>query len=277
MRAFSPAAGKIVSVEWNKSVAEVRSLLLPAAAHFVLPDLPGVVSDRDREAFETGTGDDPSSRIHTVAACHHETAESLLAAVDGVHPDARLLVVGGDQNRNQTTNPRCRGPSALSALDAAKILSSERGNELWGVADPNDPSSPERLLRKTEAGMAGFLTQPLLSSPASDTLADCREAGGRATKLLAGLALPRTARGLRFWAGLLGREDELERDPLFASHLAYFSQPYVTPLAWAGRELTDLLGNPDADGVHFMPLSNTGDLCALFESLNHVRRAGSSE
>eukprot|EP00536_Pseudo-nitzschia_multiseries_P016401 jgi/Psemu1/221196/e_gw1.1102.38.1 len=252
MRATSrlPLVGKIFSVEWNPSVAAVRSELRPVAAHFVLPDLPDIISDRDRADFSAAT--DPGHRIHTVAA------------VEGVDPESKLLLVGGNR----------RGPTTMSSLDAARILRNEKENVLWGVTNPNDPNSPETLERKVESGMSGFLTQPLLSSGATDTMQsyrECTDAGD--TTLLAGLAFPRTVRGLRFWAKLLGQEAELEKDPLFQSHLAYFSQPYVTPIAWVGRELQDLLVNPSIDGVHFMPLTNTDDLCTLFKSLNNAHRS----
>jgi len=277
MRAGSsfPLLGKIFSVEWNQSVAAVQSRLLPAAAHFVLPDLPEILSDRDRADFSAAT--DPSQRIHTVATCHHETAESLLNSVAHVDPESKLLLVGGNN----------RGPKTLSSVDAAKILRNERGNVLWGVTNPNDPESVETFGQKVESGMTGFLTQPLLSSRAADTMHTYREcccSNGaeehkttnktttKNTTLLAGLAFPKTVRGLRFWAKLLGQEAELENDPMFQSHLAYFSQPYVTPIAWVGRELQDLLANPSIDGVHFMPLGNTDDLCSIFTSLNNVHR-----
>mmetsp|Transcript_18864 Transcript_18864/g.38719 ORF Transcript_18864/g.38719 Transcript_18864/m.38719 type:complete len:293 (-) Transcript_18864:20-898(-) len=276
-------SSKIFSVEWNQGVAAAQSRLLPSAAHFVFPDLPEVFSETDRDGFLEST--EAHRRIHTVAACHHETAESLLKSLEGVsepgqsssrsRPKSKVLLVGGNH----------RGPDTLSSTDAARILQNETELTVWGVTNPNDPNSPERFERKVEAGMSGFITQPLLSSVASDTLQlyrDCTPTSKDVT-ILAGLAFPKTIKGLRFWAKLLDQEEELENDPLFQSHLAYFSQPYVTPMAWIGREMQDLLlasppsssgsnddaGDPFVDGIHFMPLKNTEDLCTIFRSLNN--------
>ena len=67
-------ATRIFSVEWNQNVAAVQDQLLPAASHFVFPDLPEVFSDQDKIEFSNDT--DPGQQIHTVAACQHENAES---------------------------------------------------------------------------------------------------------------------------------------------------------------------------------------------------------
>jgi hypothetical protein len=276
-----PTATKLFSVEWNPSIAAtaVQNHLLPAATHFVFPDLSDVFSDDDRVQF-VSTVPDPNQRIHTVATCQHETAESLLTSLSDVEPGSNILLVGGNN----------RGPNTLSSIDAARILANEKENSIWGVANPNDPKSLDALKQKLESGMSGFITQPLLSSCAKDTLQlyrDCATATTTTTTtdvtILAGLAFPKTIRGLRFWAKLLGQEEELETDPLFQSHLAYFSQPYVTPIAWVGRELQDLLlvgnnnnntaNNSCIDGIHFMPLKNTEDLCTIFQSLNHAHRS----
>lgn len=263
---LSPSVGRMFSVEWNQNVAAVQSQLLPATNHFVLPDLPDIVSDQDRTDFLSST--DSFQRIHTVAACHHETADSLLKSVSYVEPNSKLLLVGGNKH----------GPNTMSSMEAAMILRNEKENTLWGVTNPNDPNSLERLEKKVESGMTGFITQPLLSSRAMKSMEDYRSYTSTDTTILAGLAFPKTVKGLRFWAKLLGQEEELEKDPLFLSHLAYFSQPYVTPIAWIGRELQDMLvstnsDNPAIDGVHFMPLANTKDLCTIFKSLNNMHQS----
>jgi hypothetical protein len=280
-------SSRIFTVEWSPRVGQIHSqLLLPnVATHFVLPDLPQVYSDTDRAAFLTSV--EPSLRIHTVAACRHETARSLLTSVSMVEPESTILLVGG--------NDKGRAGS-LSTIEAANILRNERDNLLWGVANPNDPQSVHSVQEKVESGIRGILTQPLLSSSAFRTLQRYKEnrlddnddgEGGNADDslfpdpllepstannitLLPGLALPTSARSLQFWAKLMEQEDELSADPLFRSHLAYFSQPYATPLAWIGRELEGLLSphaDSFADGVHFMPLKNTDDLCTIFQSL----------
>ena len=267
--AAAAATTRMLSIEWNPNVAAVRHRLVPPATHFVVPDLPGIVSDRDRADFSSGM--DPAQRIHTIAACHHETAESLLRTASGVDPGSKLLLVSGNNHHN-------RGPNTMSSVDAAKILRNEVGNDLYGVANPNDPLSAETIGTKLEAGMSGFVTQPLLSSRAADTVRAYRDHATGGATILAGMAFPKTARGLRFWAKLLGQEEELETDPRFRDHLGYFSQPDATSLAWIERELRDLLALNDGtnddciDGIHFMPLKNTDDLCDVFRSIDHANR-----
>lgn len=264
---FISTATRIFSVEWNQNVAAVQNQLLPAASHFVFPDLPDVFSDQDKLEFCSNT--DPDQRIHTVAACEHETTESLLKSVSNVDPASKLLVVSGNN----------RAPNTMSSIEAARILQNEKENTLWGVANPNDLKSIETFEKKLESGMSGFITQPLLSSHATDTMQSYKDScGTKDVTILAGLAFPKTIKGLRFWAKLLDQEEELEKDPLFQSHIAYFSQPYVTPIAWIGRELQDLLvvnNSSDSflDGVHFMPLKNTEDLCNIFQSLNRADKS----
>ncbi len=263
-------ASKIFSVEWNPNVAAIQNQLLPAASHFVFPDLPEVFSDQDRIDFCSKT--DPNQRIHTVAACQHETSGSLLKSVSNVDPASKILVVGGNN----------RGPNTMSSIEAARILQNEKESVLWGVANPNDPKSLDAMEKKLESGMSGFITQPLLSSRATEILELYREGAKDDVKIIAGLAFPKTIKGLRFWAKLLDQEEELEKDPLFQSHIAYFSQPYVTPMAWIGRELQDLLimsnvNDSCIDGVHFMPLKNTEDLCSIFQSLNNAHRSSPDE
>lgn len=264
-------ATKYFSVEWNQNVAAVQSQLLPAASHFVFPDLPEVFSETDQVDFSSNT--EPTQRIHTVAACQHDTVESLLNSVSSLDPASKILLVGGNN----------RGPNTMSSIDAARILQNEKENTIWGVANPNDLKSVDAFEKKLESGMTGFITQPLLSSHATDTIQLYQDLGAsKDIKILAGLAFPKTIKGLRFWAKLLDQEAELEKDPLFQSHIAYFSQPYVTPMAWIGRELQDLLvvnnaGDSFIDGVHFMPLKNTEDLCNIFQSLNHAHRSSSDE
>jgi len=249
-------------------VAAVQTQLLPAATHFVFPDLPEVFSDVDRVTFSSNT--DPNQRIHTVAACQHENVDSLLNSVSNVKAGSKILIVGGNN----------RGSNTMSSMDAARILQNEKENVLWGVSNPNDPKSFDLFEKKLESGMSGFITQPLLSSHATNTMQMYRDCATKDVTILAGLAFPKTTRGLRFWAKLLDQEEELEMDPLFQSHLAYFSQPCVTPIAWTGRELQDLLLASNAnesciDGIHFMPLKNTDDLCNIFQSLNYAHRSSS--
>jgi 5,10-methylenetetrahydrofolate reductase len=272
----------LFSVEWgpNRTIANIQSQLQPAASHFVLPDLPRVISDQDRTDFWAYT--ESYQRIHTIATCRYDHYKSLLDTVFSLtkhHPDSKILLVGG--NDKQAHSP-------LSSVQAAKILHNEVGNELWGVANPNDPRSIAAVQLKIQAGMQGIITQPLLASAAKDVLHSYREIS-ESTTILAGLAFPQTARSLQFWAKLLGQGSDLQQDPLFKSHVAFFSQPYFTPFSWIGRECQELLSycrkwndspqqrsltndgetkRSTIDGIHCMPLQNIEDLVTIFRVLN---------
>jgi hypothetical protein len=261
---------------------KIQSQLQPAASHFVLPDLPSIYTEQDRDDFCASTL--PQQRIHTIATCRHRDHRSLLKAFQSsssaaaIHESSKILLVGGND----------KSLSSLSTTETAKILRDYVANELWGVANPNDPNSVENVQAKTQAGIQGIITQPLLSSTAKETLYAYRELenGNTGVSILAGLAFPTTAKSLQFWARLLEQQDELQRDPLFQSHLAFFSQPYNTPLSWIGRECQELLSylQPEQeveneqksrnkrkrriDGIHCMPLHNIDDLVTIFQSFN---------
>jgi hypothetical protein len=272
-----------------------------SSLQFALPDLPHVYSSDDRKRFLQTTL--PHQRIHTIAACHHTSRQSLIDRIqriqdedeshyttnndndnlsgsnndsnsesDGLFPSQSLstiLIVGGNEKGS---------PNVLTTVQAADVIATYCDNmsttttttttstavkrQIWGVENPNDPNSPKRLHDKLDAGIHGFLTQPLLSSSAMDTLHTYhdmllnhqhhhlhpRQDGSTrrcssSSSLIVGMALPTTANGLQFWSKLLEQPYDthaLKDDPLFQSHLAFFSQPYYTPLAWAGREIQDL-------------------------------------
>jgi hypothetical protein len=280
-----------VSVEWSPKLAAIaqsppppqqqqQQLQLSRPDYFVFPDLPEVHTADDREMYERSTL--PEKRLQTVAACRFDNAKSLVGHVvgllssrstDNISCKRNILLVGGNENKGANNK------NTLSTIEAANILRSETTGDdaitLWGVANPNDPQSVEYTHRKVEAGISGFLTQPLLASHALETLIEypSSSSGGDATNnddivILAGMAFPRTAQNLQFWAKLIDYPP-LQDDPLFQSHVAFFSQPYVTPLAWIGRELHDLTtrASDRIDGVHLMPLHNTEDLLAVVRSL----------
>jgi 5,10-methylenetetrahydrofolate reductase len=207
-----------------------------------------------------------------------------------VDPSSTILIVGGN-NKGQ--------PGVLSTIDVIKILQNECPNTLWGVTNPNDETSLMNVQQKVDAGVTGIITQPLLKSNAVETLQSYKE-NFRDITVIGGLALPTTARGLQFWSKLLGQEEELQNDPLFRSHLAFFSQPYYTPYIWIGREfqqfsmlMDDTINsnnnnnnnsatdekkdnNGAINGIHFMPLKNTDDMCSIFRSLNARYQSTSS-
>jgi 5,10-methylenetetrahydrofolate reductase len=261
-----------------------------------------VYSEQDQRDFLTATH--PSQRFHTIATCRHNTFNSLLDRASSIAESGSnhgtILLVGGNDKTSTTT---------ISTIQAAKFLKNELDVTLFGVTNPNDPESVMDVEKKLDAGIEGIITQPLLSSCAFETLHMYREIRSSSKNnhkdftIVAGLAFPKTAKGLQFWAKLLQQEDELCRDPLFRSHLAFFSQPYYTPLSWIGRELHELLQlmsssssssspkdhtspkNGDVvassslsssviDGIHFMPLKNMQDLCTIFESLKRIDAIG---
>lgn len=257
---------RYVTVEWSPKVAklyETQPSAFTIATQWVFPDLPQVYTKEHRLAYWKSIM--PDQRIQTLAACQHTTWQSLLRTAkerlewtDTEGGKGKLLLVGGND----------KTPTSITSVQAAAILRSELGDsaELWAVADPNDPESVHKFQSKVDAGITGFLTQPILTSTAWDTLQSYHS---RDVSVVAGMALPRSAKNLQFWRQLLDRPDVLEQDPLFQSHLAYFSQPYTTPLVWIGRELQQFTNmNMGIDGVHFMPLQNTGDLTTLLRSLS---------
>lgn len=244
---------KLNSIEWSPKVANVHSQIIQEdndQHSFVLPDLPNnVYTADDRQEYFSQIP--KRQRIVTVATCRY-TPETL---VQENFPSNKLLLVGGNDKH----------PNSLSTMEAAKILlsSSNQNIELWGVTNPNDPKSILQVQEKIDSGIAGFLTQPLLSSRALDILERYPRVDD--AKFVAGMAMPRSAKQLQFWCQLLQDEQLLENDPLFQAHLAFFSQPYYTSMAWIGRELEHLATSATIDGVHFMPLGNTEDLVTLFQ------------
>jgi hypothetical protein len=271
-----------LTVEWSPRVAKLQTetTILETATHFVFPDLPAVYTSEHRAIYLKSTP--PEKRIQTLAVCRHETWQSIVKTakrrlgitaedISTSGPQGALLIVGGNDKNSST----------ISTEEAVTIIRSELGAhvELWAVADPNDPTSPRRVETKAASGVHGFFTQPLLTSTAWDTLNSFET---RNASLVVGVACPRSAKNLQFWRQLLDRPELLDNDPLFLSHLAYFSQPYVTSLAWIGRELQQCFtqsttdgARPTVDGLHFMPLRNMDDLATVFGTLrvNQQRRA----
>jgi len=252
-------AWKFQTVEWNPKVSRIKSQL--NATHFVLPDLPAVYSPSDRDHYFSEIP--PSQRIVAVATCR-QSPETLRDKYcrnsnneEVKHQIDKLLLVGGNE----------KTPKSLSVVEAASIFKEQQSTTtLWGVTNPNDPKSIERVERKIAAGITGFLTQPFLSSNAIDIFeAYPRQQHDGNITYIAGLAMPKTARSLQFWCDLL-EQPELRQDPLFKAHLAFFSaQPHYSSYQWIGKEMVTLATCTTMDGIHFMPLTNTEDLVALFQ------------
>ena len=291
----------------------------PASAdYFVFPDLPntkGYNTSDDRDHFKGTTK--PYQRIQTVAVCQHSNAESLIDFVNNkivatnpkckesndadddkptaTHTNNILLVGGNDKNTLQ---------GRLSTIDAAQILLEEfpsssssvpdinhqnnnHAIELWGVTDPNNPSSIESIQYKIDAGITSFITQPLFASYSMDILQEYSSIDNKVgmdnsdnedsmINILVGIAMPRSIKTLHFWADqLIDKCDPpLQDDALFQSHIGYFSQPYVTPMAWTLREIQNIITLSSSttkrnviNGVHLMPMKNTSDLVPILQLL----------
>ena len=240
---------KYHTVEWSPKVAAIEPKI--NCSHFILPDLPSVYSPDDRAKYLSDTA--PKQRILTVSTCQH-TPETLKKISADFKAD-RILLVGGNNKTRDT----------LSTVEAAKLLKDISDIEIWGVANPNNPTSLATVEEKLRAGITGIVTQPLLASHSLDVF-ESYPRDDSSTTYIAGLAMPTTAKNLQFWCRLL-EQPELEKDPLFQAHLAFFSQPYYTSIAWIGRELENLSTMATIDGVHFMPLGNVDDLQTIFRRI----------
>lgn len=234
------------TVEWSRQVASIHPLL--RATHFVLPDLPQVINASLRNEFYEATS--RNNRIVTIQASRH-TSESLKQVIR--EKDClvdKFLIVGGNTKNN--TSP-------CSSVEAIKTARQFTENQVWATANPNDRKSIDSVLCKLDAGATGIITQPLLSYPAVEILEGYPREGGAV--YIAGLALPKTSKGLLFWKDLLGQPELLD-DSLFDKHCDYFIHQGDS-LAWAQQEVTRLLEGTNIDGIHFMPMSNTADLISL--------------
>jgi hypothetical protein len=181
----------LTSVEWSPHVARVQSQLSRSATHFILPDRPDVFGPEQRKQFYANVP--LKQRIQTIAASSHTTdtlTELLVQSRDTVD---KILIVGGNSKQQQ-------GLSTLQTLHVVKDVDISNDVDLWGVANPNDENSKVGVHAKLEAGMNGIITQPLLTSHATETLASYPRSD--TIVYMAGLALPKTAKGLLFWLDL---------------------------------------------------------------------------
>lgn len=241
----------LTSVEWSPQVARLQSQLSRRVTHFILPNLPGLYDDDLQKQFCTNV---PSKqRIQTIAAALHTTGTLTDLLVQSRDIVDKFLIVGGNSKQHH------QGLSTMQALQVAKDVDISNEVELWGVANPNDKDSKDGVQAKLEAGMSGIVSQPLLLSHATETLASYPRSD--AIVYMGGLALPTTAKGLLFWLDLLGQSD-LADDALFRDHYEYFCAGKDS-LIWAQDQVDTLKGTTDVDGIHFMPLRNTRDLVSL--------------
>ena len=251
------------SVEWGLAVSKIYNKL-PSTTTLVLPDLPTIPPDV-QEQYWNNT--DAFPKLQTVALNRHTPTslfhriEFLLQKQGDTGPTHFLIVGGNDQPSNDYS---LRTPTAIGIIRDHF----ENKLELWAVANPNDPSSIETTCAKVEHGASGIVTQPLLASHAVSTLQQYPPN----TTLMAGMAFPKTLKGLNFWASLLNPPSSLlSDDPLFQQHVSHFQQQATsnTSLEWAKSQHELLLGlvtDGFIAGIHYMPLHNTKDLLWLLEN-----------
>lgn len=238
------------TVEWSRKVASVHSEL-SCATHFVLPDLPGVISKELQREFYQCTH--PTTRILTLVASQHTPSSLEKWIHERAEESDTFLIVGGNA-KNSTSL------SSVDAIQTARRAVSPQ-TDIWAVANPNDKTSLGNVVDKLEAGASGIITQPLLCSHAMKILGEYPRQDDD-TLYLAGLALPKTAKGLYFWLNLL-EQPELVDDVLFCEYVDYFSLPHCDSLAWSREQLTSLATDANVNGIHYMPVNNTEDLLVL--------------
>jgi hypothetical protein len=258
---------KFQTVEWSRNVARIHAQLTPSVTHWILPDLPG--ADLNEEAFfddETSNSNNlRKNRIVTIAAGSHHTFESFDQALrQHQHHTNKFLIVGG--------NTKGAALSVLDGISRAKsiLLASDAGTatDVWCVANPNNKGSIDGVKDKILAGADGVVTQPLLTSYAAEVLDSYPStSSGTPTTTIAGVALPKTERGLLFWLQLLGEPNEIEADELFQASLKHF-QSRKSPLDWAQSQIA--MYPPKLDGLHFMPMSNTDLLLDLLAGKGEI-------
>jgi 5,10-methylenetetrahydrofolate reductase len=181
----------------------------------------------------------------------------------------KFLIVGG--------NIKEGGLSTLDAISRAKSLlasssevttSASSTTDVWCVANPNNKNSIFGVKDKLLAGADGVVAQPLLTSYAAEVLDSYPTTSSSLSTTLAGVALPKTERGLLFWLQLLDHPNDIETDELFQASLQHF-QSNKSPLDWAQSQIA--MYPPELDGLHYMPMSNTDlllDLLARNEKMH---------
>lgn len=239
------------TVEWGRKTSSVHSFI-PHATHFVLPDLPNILTPDIRNDFYKAI-DKPANRIVTIAASQHTPASLEEWLQEHSHESDTLLIVGGNAKNSTSLS----SAQAIRAARSAKLYS-----RVWAVANPNDKTSIKNVCDKLEADATGFITQPLLCSHAMHVLQDYPQDETTIT-YIAGLALPKTEKGLYFWLNLLN-QPELVDDVLFRDHVNYFSSPHgADSLTWIQDQLSTLATDAFVHGIHYMPVNNTADLLSL--------------
>ena len=268
------------SIEFSSSLPFAGLASVPSPpTHYILPHLPSIVTAETKADFQLHTASRTDTSAHllsqdhpkprpmtTMAASLFEDSASLIEAarerIDGYGTDT-LLIVGGNEKTEKS----------LTSSEAIGILSESFPSDklsLFCAWDPNSPRDLDLLMTKIDAGATGVITQPLLTKSAWDQLDMCQSEAVfdiNSMKLIPGLALPKSAKGLLFWSSLLKEtSNTIQKDDGFAQSLRYFESldfDETDRLAWSMEQRDRLLSHNIIHGLHFMPLGNKGDLLQL--------------
>lgn len=238
------------SIEFGSSVVR-NELSLCQPTHFVLPQLPNVISQDTKESFQTSI--QPNERIVTIAAALYQTSGALRDAVkikiQKYEPES-LLVVGGNTKSNDS----------ISTCEALSIIKDSTELRILATWDPNHPVMD--LQTKEDAGATGVITQPVLSSIGWQHLDDYFATPIPGFQMITGMAFPKSAKSLHFWSSLL--EVAPENDDWFDQSLNRMENK-DSRQDWSKEQRDRLLEYDGIHGVHFMPMGNTADLLQLFQ------------
>mmetsp|Transcript_4854 Transcript_4854/g.10736 ORF Transcript_4854/g.10736 Transcript_4854/m.10736 type:complete len:289 (+) Transcript_4854:81-947(+) len=269
------------SVEFSSSLpfADLAALSMPPT-HYVLPDLPGIVTNDVMNDFRLrtnvtsfdntnegklpdGVTTQPTKPIMTIAAAQHESSASIIKAARErleVYGADTLLIVGGNTMSDSSI-------TTLQAINQLQDAFPDNDFTLFCTWDPNFHKDIEDLVKKIDAGVAGIITQPPLTSVAWHQLTEyCSDSTLEGIDLIAGVALPKSTRQLQFWSSLLKDPNSAANDKVFRNTLKYFNDPAFDTDArqmWAMEQRDRLLSYDSLGGVHFMPLGNAADLLHL--------------
>lgn len=185
--------------------------------------------------------------------------ESWLAkSLDVAISTDNILVVGGNNKLES---------QQLSTSAAIRMCSSccPTTRKVWAVLDPNSPDFIDDACRKYDAGACSFIMQPVLGSQGYERVSQLPAAGAL---YVAGIPLPKTLKGLRFWQSLLSPNCNLDTDPLFRDHCSYFEKG-GDATAWTNDSVDRVSELHVVQGFHLMPLNNTKGLIKLLSEIEN--------
>jgi hypothetical protein len=253
------------SVEWGTAVARVYQaratpLLREYGIRVVLPDLPSsaILSSELRSEFLATIP--PSHRIQTICASRFDSPQALQHHVQHDLHANHVLVVGGN-DKDQNTHRMSSVDAILALSQWTSSIENSQSLTVWGVANPNCPSSIDSVRAKIEAGATGIITQPLWTARAVDRVHQYA-AIAHNISLVAGMAYPTSLRSLDFWHRLLVQHSgmtTLRGDAVLEAHYRYFAAPNASATAWALEQAMLLSELTFLEGLHSMPLHNARD------------------